>query len=216
VPNETVYVALGDSTGVGVGARSGGGYPDRLLRRLSVRHPGIRLENLCESGATSSDLLQDQLPRALQIRPRLITIAIGINDVGMQQPDEAFAINLEEIVNPLRKLGAPIVIANLPDLALSPAVSRLVPQAFYERRLQVFNEHIESTVARHHLALVDLWKLSRNVLVGRPGMFSPDGFHPSAEGYEAWAELMWPVLENVFRESEDTPREPERRGPATP
>ena len=214
MPTQSIYVALGDSTGVGVGARSGGGYPDRLLRRLSARHPGLRLPNLCESGATSSHLLRDQLPRALQTRPRLITIGIGINDVGMQQPDEAFAINLEEIVNPLRKLGAPIVIANLPDLSLSPAAARLVPQALYERRLQVFNEHIESTVARHHLALVDLWKFSRHALAERPELFSADGFHPSAEGYEAWAELMWPTLENVFRESEDTPREPERREPA--
>lgn len=203
--NDPIYVALGDSTGVGVGARSGGGYPDRLLRRLSARHPGLRLVNLCESGATSSDVLQDQLPRALQLRPRLITIGIGINDVGMQQPDEAFAINLEEIVNPLRRLGAPIVIANLPDLALSPAVTRLVPQAYYEKRLMVFNEHIESTVARHHLALVDLWKLSRRALAGRPELFSPDGFHPSAEGYEAWAELMWPTIENVIGESPATP-----------
>ncbi len=204
MPTESIYLALGDSTGVGVGARSGGGYPDRLLRRLSARHPSLRLLNLCESGATSSHVLQAQLPRALETRPRLITIGVGINDVGLQQPDDAFAINLEEIVNPLRSLGAPIVIANLPDLALAPAVAKLVPRAFYERRLQVFNEHIESTVARHHLALVDLWKLSRCALADRPELFSSDGFHPSAEGYETWAELMWPTLENVLRESGDT------------
>ena len=198
MPTDSIYLALGDSTGVGVGARTGGGYPDRLLRRLAARHPGLRLANLCESGATSSDVLQDQVPRALRARPRLITICVGINDVGMQQPDEAFAINLEEIVNPLRRLGAPIVIANLPDLALAPLVARLVPQAFYERRLQVFNEHIESTVARHHLTLVDLWKLSRRALATRPELFSPDGFHPSAEGYETWAELMVPIVENVL------------------
>ena len=204
ITEESFYVALGDSTGVGVGARTGGGYPDRLLRRLSARHPGLRLLNLCESGATSSDVVQDQVPRALQTRPRLITIGVGINDVGMQQPDEAFAINLEEIVNPLRKLGAPIVVVNLPDLSLAPAVAKLVPQSFYERRLQVFNEHIESTVARHHLSLVDLWKLSRRAFAGRQGLFAADGFHPSAEGYEAWAELMLPVLENVLAAGEGT------------
>lgn len=205
MPTESIYVALGDSTGVGVGARSGGGYPDRLLRRLSARHPSLRLLNLCESGATTSDVLQNQVPAALETRPRLITVGIGINDVGMQQSDDAFAIHLEEIVNPLRRLGAPIVIANLPDLSLAPAVAKTPSHRFYERRLQVFNEHIESTVARHHLALVDLWKLSRRALADRPELFSPDGFHPSAEGYEIWAELMWPTIENVFRESEATP-----------
>jgi hypothetical protein len=28
----------------------------------------------------------------------LITLSIGINDVGLQLPDDAFAVNLEEIV----------------------------------------------------------------------------------------------------------------------
>ncbi|HTG95365.1 MAG TPA: hypothetical protein VL866_22390, partial [Pyrinomonadaceae bacterium] len=37
-----VYVALGDSTGVGQGA-SNGGYVDRLFRKLEVQRPGSRL-----------------------------------------------------------------------------------------------------------------------------------------------------------------------------
>jgi lysophospholipase L1-like esterase len=183
-----------------VGARSGGGYPDRLLRRLRAGHPGLRLVNLCESGATSSDVRQDQVPRAMQTAPLLITIGVGINDVGMQQPDDAFALNLEEIVSALVKLGAPIAVANLPDFALSPAVARLVPVHFYEQRLQVFNEHIESTAARHKLTLIDLWSLSRASLPGRARLFSEDGFHPSGEGYEEWADLMWPAIESLLHE----------------
>jgi len=45
-----LYVALGDSTGVGVGAPQGGGYPERLARLL----PALRLQNLCQGGATSA------------------------------------------------------------------------------------------------------------------------------------------------------------------
>lgn len=199
MPIELTYVALGDSTGAGVGARTGGGYPDRLLRRLHGVLPGLRLQNLSQSGATSSDVLATQVPRALRTRPRLITIGIGINDVGMQLPDDAFALTLEGIVTSLHRLQAPIVVTNLPDLAIAPAVQRLVPQAFYEQRIQVFNEHIEATAARHHLTLIDLWTLSRTVLPGRPDLFCPDGFHPSAEGYDAWADLMWPAVEPLVR-----------------
>jgi hypothetical protein len=36
-----LYVALGDSTGLGVGARTAGGYPERLLRRLRPAHPRL-------------------------------------------------------------------------------------------------------------------------------------------------------------------------------
>ena len=186
---------MGDSTGTGVGAQSGGGYPERLVRLLS---PRLRLLNLCRSGATSADVLSDQLPRALRSLPRLISLGIGINDVGLQLPDESFALNLEEIVIGLRKLGAPIVILNLPNLALSPAVARLVPRSLYEKRIEMFNDHVTATAARHDLTLVDLYALSREIVPGRPELFSPDGYHPSALGYDEWARRMAPAVEQLL------------------
>lgn len=190
---EAVYLALGDSTGAGVGARTGGGYPARLLRMLQL--PRLRLVNLSESGATTADVIADQLPVAVRASGvRLITIGIGINDVGLQLPDDAFALNLEEIVVALRKLGAPMVLANIPDLALSPAVARFVPVSAYERRIEMFNEHVTATAARHGLSLVDLYAMSRAILPGRPQLWSEDGFHPSAEGYEEWARRMLPTV----------------------
>jgi acyl-CoA thioesterase-1 len=198
VTPDPLYVALGDSTAAGVGARSGGGYPERLVARLQPRVGALRLINLGESGATTADVLETQVPRALLTRPRLITLGIGINDVGLQLPDDAFALNLEETVVPLRRLAAPIVICNIPDLALAPAVARLVPVHVYEKRIELFNEHIAATAARHGLALVDLYSWSREALPGRPELFSPDGFHPSALGYEVWAERMAPHIEPLF------------------
>ena len=198
---ELLYVALGDSTAIGVGAGAGGGYPERLVAKLRAAFPALKLLNLGESGATTSDLRETQLPRALRTRPRLVTLGIGINDVGLQIPDDAFALNLEETVVPLRKLGAPIAIANIPDLALAPAVARVVPRSFYERRIELFNEHITATAARHRLSLVDLYAWSREALPGRPKLFSPDGFHPSARGYDVWAERMLPAVLALLRQS---------------
>ena len=194
---ESIDLALGDSTGVGVGARSGGGYPDRLLR---PEHPGLQLVNCCQSGATTADVIVDQLPLALRTRPRLITIGIGINDLGLQLPEDAFALNLEEMVVALRKLTAPIAIANIPDVALSPTEARLVPRRLYERRIEIFNEHVTATAARHSLALVDLYALSREALPGRNELWSPDGFHPSAAGYDQWAQSMLPAVAELLRE----------------
>jgi lysophospholipase L1-like esterase len=201
VPSELLYVALGDSTAVGIGAASGGGYPERLAAKLRGPFSALRLLNLGGSGATTADVIELQLPRALRTRPRLVTIGIGINDVGLQRPDDAFAVNLEEIVVPLRKLAAPIAILNIPDLALSPAAARVVPRSFYERRIELFNEHVTATAARHKLALVDLYTWSRQALPGNPQLFSPDGFHPSAHGYDVWAERMFPAALALLRES---------------
>jgi len=201
VPVEPLYVALGDSTAVGVGADSGGGYPERLVGKLRTAYPALKLLNLGQSGATSSDLLESQVPSALRTRPRLITLGIGINDVGLQVADDAFAVNLEEIVVQLRKLGAPMAIANIPDLALAPAIAELVPRSIYERRIELFNEHVTATAARHDLTLLDLYAWSRDVLPSRPELFSSDGFHPSALGYDVWAGRMLAPAVSLLRES---------------
>ena len=195
----SIYLALGDSTGVGVGAADGGGgYPERLLRRLGRND--VELRNLCRSGATSADLLVEQLPRALDLRPRAVTVGIGINDLGLQVPDEAFALNLEEIVLRLKEICPRILLVNLPDLALAPAVARLVPRSLYEKRIEMFNVHLAATAARHGLLLADLYASSKAALPGRPSLFSADGFHPSAAGYEEWAAFMLPHLRTLFDE----------------
>ena len=65
-----VYVALGDSTGSGVGARNGG-YVARLFRRFPEHRSGSELLNLCVSGATTDDVLRGQLQRGVQMKMRL-------------------------------------------------------------------------------------------------------------------------------------------------
>src|SRR4051794_22297485 len=59
------YVALGDSTAVGVGAASGGGYPERLQRRFETAGISVSLLNLGVSGALSQDVLQRQVHMAV-------------------------------------------------------------------------------------------------------------------------------------------------------
>jgi len=39
VPAELLYVALGDSTAIGIGAGSGGGYPERIVAKLGRHSP---------------------------------------------------------------------------------------------------------------------------------------------------------------------------------
>lgn len=71
-----LYAALGDSTGVGVGASDGRGYAVRLFERLRVQRADVRLLNLSVSGATSRGVIEMQLPRALTASPRLATVFI--------------------------------------------------------------------------------------------------------------------------------------------
>lgn len=200
-----VYVALGDSTGVGVGARKGGGYVARLFQRVERLRPGSRLVNLCVSGATSADVLRSQAGRVGAEAPTLVTLGVGINDVTRQVEPEQFARNLEEIVGRLRaQTAAPVVVSNLPDVSHAPAVPAFLREEARSRIL-MFNARVGEAAARHGLFLADSFEKSAAVIPTHPEFFSPDGFHPSEEGYEFWAFEMWPTVKRALGEPESRP-----------
>ena len=88
-----VYVALGDSTGAGIGAKDGG-YVARLHKRIVESRPDSKLVNLCVSGATTEDVVRGQLQRGVAAKPDLVTLGIGINDIGHGLTLEQFSKKL--------------------------------------------------------------------------------------------------------------------------
>jgi acyl-CoA thioesterase-1 len=193
------YLALGDSTGVGVGAREGG-YVARLFERIKQLRPGSRLTNMCVSGATSEDVLNEQLGSALTSQTTLVTLGIGINDVGRGVSVESFTRNYEEIIKRVRaKTNAPIVLTNLPDVALAPVVP-ISLRGELAGRITLFNERIEEIAKRYDLLVVDAYQATHELIPQHPEFFSSDGFHPSDTGYEYWAKLMWPTVKSAIGE----------------
>ena len=194
-----IYTALGDSTGVGVGAKNGGGYVARLFERIKREQPEARLTNLCVSGATTEDVLRGQLRNALSSRPTLVTLGIGINDIGHGVPPETFARNYEEIIKRLREeTGARIVITNIPDISFAPVVPAYARDET-RRRVQLFNDKVHAIAERYQLLVVDIYTETHNVIPNHPEFFSEDGFHPSDAGYEYWAKTMWPTVKSAIQ-----------------
>lgn len=193
-----VYTALGDSTGVGTGAKTGGGYVARLFERIRIERPGARLTNLCVSGATTEDVLRDQVRAAVSSRPTLITLGIGINDLGHGLTAETFAHNFEEIIKRLKEeTTASVVVTNIPDISFAPVFAPGERDST-RRRVQLFNEKIHAIAERYKLLIVDAYAETHKVIPTHPEFFSEDGFHPSDAGYEYWVNTMWPVVKKVL------------------
>ena len=192
-----VYVALGDSTGAGVGARNGG-YVARLFNRIEEHRPGSELENLCVSGATTDDVLRGQLQPGIESSPDLVTVGIGINDIGHGLTIEQFTKNYDEILSSLKdKTEAAIVVTNIPDISSAPRIPGAL-RAGYQRQIEQFNQRLEEIARRHEVTIFDIFTITRRELASHSEYFSSDGFHPSDEGYELWAEQMWPTLALVI------------------
>jgi acyl-CoA thioesterase I len=186
------YVALGDSTGVGVGARRGG-YPVRLTARLARAGRPLRLVNLCVSGARVADVEAGQLRRALAASPALVTLGVGINDVTQETDPDEFSRAYERVAEALAGTGAPVVAVNVPDLSLSPLAVGDEARAAIHARVLAVNERIAAAARRHGFALVDLHAATEAELPRRGDLLSKDRFHPSDRGYERWTDLILPT-----------------------
>ena len=196
-----VYVALGDSTGAGVGAVKGG-YVLRLYNRLLSQRPGSQLANLCVSGATTADVVRGQLDRGVEKNPQLVTLGIGINDIGHGVPLEQFAQNYERILSMLKeKTKAEIVVTNIPDISSAPVVPSSLRNRYHEQ-IQTFNRRLEEIAKRYGVTVFDIYSITSRELPSHPEYFSRDGFHPSDEGYELWATEMWPTIARTIGSSD--------------
>jgi lysophospholipase L1-like esterase len=186
------YVALGDSTVVGVGAsRPELGYVGRLQTRLRQQYPRARLVNLGQSGATAADVAREQLPRAVALSPGLVTLSIGPNDVTGGRTVEQYERDVERIFQAVRQQSGAVLVVNLlPDLAVAPRFSA-EEKALVGVQTARYNQALQRLAARYGVQVVDLYHPSQREAAARPELLSGDAYHPSDLGYARWAELMW-------------------------
>ncbi|GII03430.1 SGNH/GDSL hydrolase family protein [Planobispora takensis] len=175
----TSYVALGDSFTEGLDDHAGGGgyrgWADRLAEHLAAGQAGLRYANLAVRGRLIRQILDEQVPRAEALRPDLVSLCAGGNDILRPGTDpDTVAALLDTATARLRATGAGVVLFTGFDLRQVP-VMRLV-----HHKVAVYNLHIHDIAARHDCTLVDLWAMG--VLRDRRS-WSEDRLHLSAEGH---------------------------------
>ncbi|AFM17488.1 lysophospholipase L1-like esterase [Mycolicibacterium chubuense NBB4] len=178
------YVALGDSQTEGLwdGDDETGlvGFADRLATMLAELRPGLRYANLAIRGKQIGDVLDDQLPRALDMGADLITVCIGMNDMTRPGPgfDRALA-QLDELHRRLAGSGATVVTTTFPNLARILPIGRVLA-----RRVVAINAEIRAAAHRHGFRLVDLYAAPS---MTQPATWSADRVHGSADGHRRFA-----------------------------
>ena len=192
-----LYVALGDSTVEGEGASSPDrSYVARLHERLRTVYPRARLMNLGVGGATAASVLSRQLPQALELRPDLVTLSVGPNDITGERSLWAYARDIDSILRTLTDGTTAVVVVNLiPDLTVTPRFKGKEIEPLVRRRVVAFNDILTGRAHTYGAAVVDLYAASQREVPGRPGLIGADHYHPSDEGYARWAELMWVGIE---------------------
>ena len=212
-----VYVAVGASESVGVGADRPfeQAWPQVLYR--TALPPGSRFVNLGIPGATVADALRLELPQALEQRPTLVTVWLNVNDIIRGVPPEVYERQLGELVHALRRDGATrVLVANTPDPGIlpvlvacrsavaAPASGTGCPATFAvpwlvhaDSVVDAYNAAIATVAWREGAVVVDLHAaaLAAQRAGTAPALVSGDGFHPSTAGHLAVAELFADALE---------------------
>jgi lysophospholipase L1-like esterase len=182
------YVAIGASDTVGVGASdpANGSWPALVAARLPAGSPPYT--NLGVSGSLALQAVTQQLPGAIAQKPNLVSVWLAVNDLNATIEAASFADALGQIIDGLvQKTGATIFVGNVPDLRAVPVYAG-VDKTRLLAGIHAYNDEIAAIAARNptRVKVVDLFAGSAALV--STGTVSPDGFHPSDEGYQLIAD----------------------------
>ncbi len=165
-------VAFGDSLVQGIGASSGNDFPSILSRMI-----GEPVINKGVSGNTTVDALA-RIKSVTILKPRVVIIVLGGNDVLQRIPPEETFQNLAKIIDEIHRSGAVVLLVGVKGGVVGdPYANRYKDLAREKGTLYVSNILEE--------------------LLGDPSVMT-DGIHPNDAGYQIVSEKIFKQLQKVL------------------
>lgn len=194
---EFVFVAIGDSAVMGMGATNHKrSYTGIIYSMIKERFPRTKYFNFGKFGASTHDVITEQLDKAVELNPDLVTISVGANDMNKRILPKSFGKNLQTIVERFQKeTTAKIVINNLPDFTSSPAISR-THRNLGKLVISQYNKAIEKVASDADVFFIDLYSQSKVYAKHYPELLADDQFHPSDFGHALWANTIMTSIEH--------------------
>jgi lysophospholipase L1-like esterase len=186
------YVALGDSFTEGVGdvdpdlPNGVRGWADRVAEVLATKSPVFTYANLAIRGRKLEGILDEQLEPALEMRPDLVTVYAGANDIMRPRVDiDALVEKYDAALGRLAATGARVVVFTAFDTGGSAVFGTI------RGRFALYNELLRASIDQHGATLVDFWRM-RAFRDWRH--WDPDRLHLNAAGHQRIAIA---VLDNL-------------------
>lgn len=164
-----VWVALGDSTVVGIGASRLESTAAAIVHRRLREHTGTawRLHNLGRYGAKVDAVVREQLPRLHEWGPPgLVTVAVGSNDIVWSRGLDGFRAAMTCLL----------------DAVPPGTVVGTMPPGWWGKGLRA-NDWLRAAAAERGVLVAEVGVLPR-----LRTMVAVDGFHPNDRGYRFIAE----------------------------
>ena len=186
------YVAIGDSFTEGIGdpepESPGGhrGWADRVAEVLAEQTEDFAYANLAIRGRLLQQISDEQVDAALELKPDLITVSAGGNDIIRPGTDaDDVSRRFESMIERLRSDGATVVMFNGPDIGMTPVLNRV------RGKVAIYNENLRAIAQRHDCIVADMWALE---VLKDSRMWAPDRLHFSPVGHTTIAAMVLSAL----------------------
>ncbi|SEC02775.1 SGNH/GDSL hydrolase family protein [Streptomyces sp. TLI_105] len=176
------YAAIGDSFTEGVGDPGPGGtyvgWADRfavLLADQLPEHDAFRYANLAVRGRLLDQIVAEQVPRAKELAPDLVTFCAGGNDIIRPgtDPDDV-AERFERAVADLTSAVGTVMVTTGFDTREVTLLKHL------RGKIATYNGHVRAIADRYGCPVLDLWSLKS---VQDRRAWDDDRLHLSPEGH---------------------------------
>jgi len=208
----TRIVTLGDSITLGMGDPGTDGGWRGWAQHLAAGLPDPELHNLAVLGAQARHVERDQLPAALDLRPDIASVVVGINDTLRAGFDpERTGQSAARTVAALRAAGATVLTMRLPDpgrmFGLPSGLARPL-----SRRMHAVNAEIDKVAAAYATLH---WDAAGDPETYDRRNWSVDRLHPNERGHRLIACRFWDSLAAAGHELAAKPDpEPSSPGPS--
>ncbi len=181
------YVAIGDSTVEGLDDPDGrGGYrgwANRLGERIARDQGELRYANLAVRGRKTREVMDEQLGPALAMRPDLVAVVSGTNDILRPRFDaEEVAGDIEKMQRELIGAGAIVFSFTLPDLTPVMPLARPL-----RARIRAFARALVEAGERSGAIVIDF---TAHPVASDPRLWSEDRLHANSLGHARIAEAL--------------------------
>ncbi|WP_305041015.1 arylesterase [Geoalkalibacter sp.] len=174
LPEAAVVLAFGDSLTYGTGAEEGESYPEVLERLI-----GNRVINAGVPGELTSDGVQ-RLPGVLaEVRPDLVILCHGGNDILQRRGAEELEANIRKMVELSLQSGAQVLLIGVPQPSMVLRTIPLYVRTSWDMKVPL-EEHLLPDILREN-------------------SLKSDTIHPNAAGYAVFAERIAERLRSAKR-----------------
>ena len=197
------YVVMGDSTAIGQGAAYKDSYAVATAQYLAKSYT-VTFSNTGVSAARAKDVLENQVAKAVELKPDIVLLAVGANDAKNFTSGSRYTDAMLQIVTKLKAANCTVQIIVTGSPAMD-SVSRFpigAKQVMALRTKQI-NTALQPVLAKDYVHFAPIAEKTRQVFLDDHSLTAADKFHPNARGYALWTPVITEVMDSILERSDN-------------